>query len=455
MDFLKKILQVATGQYASFFVEMFASILLVRTLGPENYGVYTVAYLLPNTIATFGSLNMGPALVYFMNREKLPVRGLFFTMLALALVIGAVCYLGFYLSLDFIQTVYLKHKVPNAFLLIAMLLAPSLLIEKFVRGILKGLYRVAEFTVIVQFFPSVLRLLLVLVLLYAHRLGMAAAMWIPVLVHLAVVLVLVLALRKNFFYSEIGGRLFVRFQDIKRILSFALKGHLGGLIQKSNNQIAMLIMTAFLEPISLGFFNLAIQLASLVAKVEAALDTVVAPKLAISSRERIREFFPVLARMVIALLLVMGLAASAAVPFFVFHVYGHEFKPVIPIFWIALSGFIFLAFISSANALFTQSGRPLVKSVIRGCGLAFNVILLMILLPHFGLLGAAFAISGSYLVMFAVSVWFVKKHLSVGVTELLILRAADVRLLLDNLRNLAGKPRLRSRPLRYSAVTKT
>ena len=134
MDFAKKTLQYFSARYAAYVLEIITSILLVRSLGATTYGIYTIAFLIPNIIVSFGSLSLGPAIIYHLNRKKLPVSGLFFSTLLIGTLLGAIYYLSFYLLVDPIQAVYLQDKVPNNILFVSMLLVPIRLVQKYTRA---------------------------------------------------------------------------------------------------------------------------------------------------------------------------------------------------------------------------------------------------------------------------------------------------------------------------------
>ena len=59
MDFLKKVVQLATTRYIVMPLEILTSVIIVRTLGIDNYGIYTIVFIIPNIVVSFGSFGLG------------------------------------------------------------------------------------------------------------------------------------------------------------------------------------------------------------------------------------------------------------------------------------------------------------------------------------------------------------------------------------------------------------
>ncbi len=335
-----------------------------------------------------------------------------------------------------------------------MLLVPIMLVQKYTRALLRGSYRIAEFALIVEFLPAALRLGLVAFTLYVLTLGLDGIVWVPIWVNCAVNIALFISLRKQIIAGLNKGDFLLGAKDMKSIFVFGAKSHLGAFIQKSNTQIAMAIITAVLEPRSVGFLSLGFRIVNILSNLTNSVATVLVTKLARSSLEEIRSFFPALSRILLSSMSFVGICAAVVLPFVVNLAYGAEYRPVVTLCWLLIPGVVFLAIVRITNAMFTQTGKPLVKSGIRGCGFGANVLLLVLLLPKFELNAAAAAMTASYLVMFAISVLLAKRRLEVSIRELLILRMADINYVFGSCRRLAGSLTLPSWLSRRSVSAK-
>jgi O-antigen/teichoic acid export membrane protein len=415
---------------------MLSSIIVVRALGPQDYGIYVIAFLIPNVVVSFGSFNLGPSIIYHHNNHNINIRNLFFSFLLLSFILGTTYYAIFYLFADILQNSYLKGKVSVDLLFISMLLVPVLLSQKYVKSLLRATNRVTEFTIITHFLPSFFRLVLAVLVLHILKLGLNGMIWVPIINHLSIVLILIYALKTDVITGIKEKNRFISFSDLKKILFFGLKGHLGGIIQKANDQIAMIIMIALLEPSIIGFFSLAVTLANFSANITYSITTVLVPKVARSSMIEIKKFVPKLSRILFSLLMCIALFVAIIVPFFVKVAYGEEFKTVVPLCWMILPGLVFLSVVRITNVMFTQTGMPMIKSITRGTGLFINTGMLFLLLPTIGVYAAAISLTFSYLCMMLMALLIVYLRLKIVPRDMLIFRVSDFSELLSTFQNL-------------------
>ena len=115
-----------------------------------------------------------------------------------------------------------------------------------------------------------------------------------------------------------------------------------------------------------------------------------------------------------------------ALPFMILGFYGREFAPVIAIGWTFTPGVIALYCALSVMVVFSQTGRPIVKSYIRALGLVVSLALFFPLLPAAGALGGAIAVSAGYVAMLLISVILASRHLNVPLIDLVVPKAEDL-----------------------------
>ncbi len=426
MDFLKKVLQAFSGKGAAGIFDFVTSILVIRALGPTEYGKYVMVFLVPNIVTSFGSLGLGPSIMYHINKRSLDRRALLATLLVFGLVLGFIYLTLTLVVLDWIRIDYMRSQISAEVLSVAMLFIPVMILEKFTRSVVRGEYRIMEYSVWVLVVPSLVTLGGAFVALYVLDLGLRGLVWVPVISHSVVVLGLSRLVHSRAPAAVEGQAKFLGREGLRSLMSFGLKGHLGSMIQKSNDKIALLVMTAFLPPAQLGFFNLGVRLVGVVAVPMFALMTALVPKVSRSSIDEIRAFYPKLYRLIFGGLSGLAISASVVVPFVIQIAYGSNFRSVIPIVWILLPGTIMLSIVRMGNTFFTQTGYPLVKSFIRVPGLVVNVVMLILLLPTLGVVGAALAMMASYFSMFVVSLTLVVRRLKVGLSQLLVPRKSEL-----------------------------
>ena len=210
----------------------------MRTLGADQYGVYVVAYVVPRTVVSLGSLGVGPAIVYFFNRDRLPVSSVFLTMGALGLALGGLYYAVWMLLGETLESTYFQGSVPREYLDVSMLFAPVMIVQKYVRHLVRATYRIHTYSIVIFVFSGAVRLLLVVVILYLFGLGLAGLIWVPVITAAAVIGALICVIRKDIVRGLKDRHFFLRPRQLGGLLSFGLQNHLGGTIQRGSRSVA-------------------------------------------------------------------------------------------------------------------------------------------------------------------------------------------------------------------------
>ena len=77
--FFRKFVNVSILRIFPIPLDLLISIILAKNLNPNNYGIFITVFIIPNIIASLGSLGMGAAIVFHMAKEKLSVTKLFTT----------------------------------------------------------------------------------------------------------------------------------------------------------------------------------------------------------------------------------------------------------------------------------------------------------------------------------------------------------------------------------------
>jgi O-antigen/teichoic acid export membrane protein len=234
---------------------------------------------------------------------------------------------------------------------------------------------------------------------------------VPIVTQICITLLIFFVLRKDILLGIKKGYIFLNPGDFKKIVIFGFKSHLGGTVQKANDQIATIIMAGVLSPESVGFYSLAIKAVNAFSVIKNAIGTALSPKIAQSNLNEIRSYFPQLLRTLLCVNLIIGVAIIVVLPVIIPFFYGSEFNPVIPIAIIITPGIILFPIALMIMVMFSQTGRPLVKGMIRAFGLVLNIILLIFLLLPYGPIGAAIATSVSYMIMFVVSVYMASRYI--------------------------------------------
>lgn len=200
----------------------------------------------------------------------------------------------------------------------------------------------------------------------------------------------------------------------RSIVSFGFLGQVGGLVNLLNLRLDFLILGHLAGPVPLGIYAVASKFAELVKLPALAVTWVSYPQMARlgpdGSAKLVRRQLPWLIGLGIAGAVVLALAAGPLLP----ALYGQEFvKSVVPAAIIAV-GLVASPAGGLASGYLLGTRRPGTNSVLQAVGLLATLGLDVLLIPHFGVIGAAVASAIAYLVT-DLSTLLVVRHLTARV----------------------------------------
>jgi len=371
------------------------SILLARILGSEAFGIYSLAMLLPTVIVIFADFGISPASVYYVAQGKFCRKEILGNNILFTIVIsfGAVLF-GFIVSFFFSEQFFLG--VPRSYLFLALLFIPIKLFFTFIRNTLLGAQLFLEYNLL-NIVPSALFFISIVVALWVLKSGPDGALLAGIISWLLTDIILFLNTKRAF-----GGVSLKRnYTYQKQAISYGLKAYLGNALQFLNYRLDMFLVNSFLNVSAVGYYSIAVLLAERLWLVSQVASTVIFPRVASETDEKKRlEFTPLVARTVFWITafgaLVLFLLSRILIVIF----YSDKFLASLPPLQALLIGVIGLA-VGRVLALdLSGRGRPILNTYVAVITLVSNISLNLIWIPAYGIVGAAWASTVSYLVMF-------------------------------------------------------
>ena len=425
MDFLKKVVQLTSARYIALPLEILTSVIIVRTLGIDKYGVYTIAFIIPNIIVSFGSFGVGPAIVYFFNKRNLKISELFITFFLIGTLVGIIYFLGLSSISGLIQNFFLKNKLNQELMLIAFFSIIVILPQKYIRHLLRASYKIKEFALVTNILPTIIRSFLVILIIFVFKQDIYGLVWVSIITEFSVSVGIFIVLRKSIWDGIKRGNYFLNFTTIKKMYIFGLKGHLGGTIQKANDQLPLIVLTNLFDTASVGSFSLATKIINAFGGLKKSIGAALSPKIAKSNYDEIKIFFPYLIRLLFISALLLGIGLVIFAPILIKALYGDDMEPVTILVYILSPGTLLFPVVLMNMVMFSQSGYPLKKATIRLVGFAINVIFLIFFIRPFGINGAALSISAGNIGMLIYSTYLIKIYFKASLRDIIILKLND------------------------------
>ncbi|MBV8458825.1 MAG: oligosaccharide flippase family protein [Acetobacteraceae bacterium] len=195
---------------------------------------------------------------------------------------------------------------------------------------------------------------------------------------------------------EVRPVLAVRAPFPKRLLSYGLRLYGVDILGTLSSYLDQVVVIAILVPGLVGIYSVALSSARVLAVLQGAITSVLFPSIAARSTAEIVERVSATLRMASLVTGVSALALGVVAPYAIVLLYGARFADATGPFRLLL---LDVAIVSSARILYlaySGSGRPEWVSAFETVGVAVSVSFMLVLVPHFNVIGAAVSVlSGS------------------------------------------------------------
>lgn len=430
--FLGDVGRVFGGQVVMTAIGMGTGIITARWLGPEGRGIFQlVVVVAPLMLANLVKLGIPQASVYAIKRERVSPSVVVSNTTWLALLLGGAAGLGCWLGRDWLLANVLKD-APPVTLVAVMVLIPLVILQAYLLGIVQALERFHEYN-IQQIVPNVLSLIGMAVVLIWLQGGVVGAVvtytaimafvtaWLALRVHR------VAPIRLRF---DVGV--------LRPMLAFGLKSHVQTLAATWHLRIDQLLVGYLLDPTQVGLYAVAVNLTNLLLRVPDALGTVLFPRLAGASTEAGEDATAMVCRATFAVMVLGALGYLLVGPAALRLLFGERFTGSIAPMLALLPGIVLMGQYLILTRNFTSRNRQEVNIAAATTALAANVGLNVLLIPRWGIVGAALSSVGSYGFAAAVLMVAFMRVSRRSLVDLLVPRPSDVAHLLGTARRMRG-----------------
>ena len=370
--FLVQLLNAATG------------ILTARALLPAGRGQLAAMTLWSLFLASLTTFGIPSSLVYFL-RSRPDRRGDLITSgLAMAGVLGVVT--GIVGALCMPQ---LLHKYPLWLVRDAqwlMIVTPICSLTFVGRAILEAHSQFSASN-ISQILNPIFTLLALLALLLTHHLTVltAALCYVAAILPVAAVLVRRVA-------PLVDRTAHPSFKACKLLLSYGMRSYWIDLLGTLSFQVDQVLVVSILTPADMGLYVVMLSLSRTATMFQTAVVSVLFPKAAGQSVERIRELTGRAGRVSVVITAAFSLFVGLLGPTLLKIFYGKDYTSAtgvlrIMLLEVTISGLVFVL----AQA-FMALNHPGTVSLLQGIGLICSVPLMLVLIPRFGITGAAMSL---------------------------------------------------------------
>lgn len=390
---LLPIRQVFSTSIFVYALSVGTGVIMARLLGPTGRGELSAMMLWPALAAGLFTVGLRPALTYSLAARRgeppcLILVGLLLTFCAGLIAAGCGA---------LIVPIWLQGYPPDVitFAQWAMLIAPVILLLRSAKGILQargqyGFYNRNHYV------PPLIALSALGALAFFGVLNpFTAAMAIlsPPLPLLIANLVWIMRTERPRFREPA--------HSLRELLSYGLRSWGKDVVGTLATEVDRAVLIGLVSPAALGLYVVAKHLARPTEALSNAVVTVLFPEASRVENKNAVRLVARAARISTAVSCALVLPLALAAPPLLELLYGQEFGAATAPFRILLIDAVLLGFSSILMQAFMSSGRPGVVTGLLVLGLVVNVIGMLVLVPAFGLPGAALAVLISTIVRLA------------------------------------------------------
>jgi O-antigen/teichoic acid export membrane protein len=224
----------------------------------------------------------------------------------------------------------------------------------------------------------------------------------------------------------------------RELFNFGLKGYLANLLQFFNYRLDSLIVNALSGIASVGVYSISVAMAEVIWYVAQAFGTVMFPHVSSVDRREADRVTPIVSRNVwfITLLGVVFVAVTGR--WIIAVVFGPAMAGAATPLLLLLPGILALSGAKILTSYLSGIGRPIYATYVSGANVALTVALDLVLIPRFGISGAAAASSIVYTITAIAFVIVFRKESGAPLVETIVIQPQDLSYYMRAARTVAG-----------------
>jgi O-antigen/teichoic acid export membrane protein len=373
-----------------------ANVILTRTIGPEGRGLYALVINSILWATLLASIGASEAVAYFVAKDR-DSRRLTAGAGLVIVTIGTVIILAAGIALRRQLPGVLGGISPTALAIILACVLPATFARVF-RATLQGLKDFVSYNVCMVARPVSILIYCALFFL-ALRKGMPAVPYVLLLVTLTEC-----AVNASLSLRHFLPAMRISSDRMRGILSYGARANVTVVLHFIYLRIGIFLLGYLMTKEAVGIYSISASLAEIQIYVPLAVGWVWMPRVATQSLGDSVKGTRMLIRRVVPILLLVSALLAIFGERFLPMVFGSEFAASYVPMLFMLPGGILLGIVLVISGFFDGRGKPHLSAFLSLCAVVVIVIADLVLIPRWGINGAAFGSSLGYLCAFVLAV---------------------------------------------------
>lgn len=422
MSLAKKAYSLLQRDIFLFVANLLTGVIIARVLGPVSMGLWVILSMIPSYAESFGRLKFDIAAVYYLGKGKYQVGEVVSTLNVLALASSALIIAPIVWQIDWIYSVLFSKSSVDVKHLIYLVLPQIPLHFLYMNYSYLFIHREDVTTynrmVIIQ---SMVSSLAGIILLVVFKLGLSA-----VLVA-STSSILISVVYGIFKFGPVKPGSLINSSLVIDLFSYVYKLYIAGVVGHINTYVTNLIVALHLIPAQVAYFSMAQGKGQLLDKVPNAMSTILFPRISnMSSDVQSSELAARAFRTTLLILMIAGMLAYLLAKPLVIVLYGRAYLPLVIPLWIILPGLVLSSASSTLVQYFQGTGRADIIAKISFLPLCTQIAMALILVPRFGLVGAALAFATAFMSNAVLQIFFFLRVSQLSFRSHLLISRNDV-----------------------------
>lgn len=410
MDILKSISQILktktiahsaitlSGTAVNGVLGVLFFIILARILGPENFGAISISIIVLTMVADISDFGINTGLINFVGKHNTDNFGESLRFLKLGLILKLIIFLivlsvGYSIAPFVANFVFLKPELAF-YLRLSFVGVGGAMLFSFSTNSLQALQKYKSWAYL-NVLSNGLRLFLTVVLSGSLLLNATNALLVYIAFPFFGFLASLFFLPKNFLFISNERRVFREFFHYNKWVALSI------LIAAVSSRLDSFFTARFLPIDQTGFYSVGVQLSSILPQFTYAIASVAAPKIAsYSDKKQLYVYLRKLQLYTLVLALagfVLSPIAFIAIPLIYTSAYSVSIWPFLILLYAQL---IFLLSIPSHQTIFYYFSNPKIFVIISLIVMGVLISLNLLLIPMFGIVGAAVTVLAGSVINF-------------------------------------------------------
>jgi len=419
MIFLRNVISTYATKILITVITFATSIIIARFLGPAGKGTIAALATVNSMAVTFGTFGQHAAVTYFTARDKDRRQAVFTIILIQSAVVGTALILILLAIYRLAPSVL--GNIPSFYFFIFIIQIPFNYLTLMLAGLLLGREEIRLYNALSLATPA-LTLISLATLIATKKLEVSAAIYIYTAANLitAIAYLAIVA-------GRTGLKIPIPHGLLKDMLSYGIKFYFNGVLFYLVIQSDILLVNYIKGQQATGVYSITAQFTQIFILLPISAGTVVFPKLSRSTPEERLADTTRLSRVMVALMLtVIGCTLAVLSPAIKL-LFGDAFMGAVRTTYIIAPGIFFLSVMHIYAYHLASTGLPVYVPLMWGITFAINLTMNLLLIPRWGIEGAAFSSSVSYTFIFAAMFCYILKTTGARPAELLIIRRSDIK----------------------------